>query len=74
MDSVRPSSFDLHPSTFNTLSRRSGLPIKPLAQIKAEVEALVGGPPQKPAQADEVIAIVKWVDGTVLDSVLKVEG
>ncbi len=54
-------------------TRRSGLPIKPLAQIKAEVEALVGGPPQKPALADEVIGIVKWVDGTVLDSVFKIE-
>jgi citrate lyase subunit alpha/citrate CoA-transferase len=49
----------------------SNLPIRPLAEIKAEVDALCGGPPTKPQFADEVVAAIKWVDGTVIDCVRK---
>lgn len=51
----------------------SGLPVRPLADIKAEVDAIVGGQPKKP-QLDygQVVAVVKWVDGTLLDSVYRV--
>ncbi|MDT8436820.1 MAG: citrate lyase subunit alpha, partial [Gemmatimonadota bacterium] len=50
---------------------RSGskLPIRPIEEIKAEVEGIVGGPPAPPRLADEPVAVVKWVDGTVLDTV-----
>jgi citrate lyase subunit alpha/citrate CoA-transferase len=47
----------------------SGLPIRPIEQIQAEVERLCGGKPQKPRVTDRPVAIVKWVDGTVLDTV-----
>jgi citrate lyase alpha subunit len=29
----------------------------------------MGGPPEKPRLTDRPVAVVKWVDGTVLDSV-----
>lgn len=51
----------------------SGLPIRPLAEIKAEVDAIVGGQPKKPQlDREQVVAVVKWVDGTLLDSVYRV--
>ncbi|MDP2958960.1 MAG: citrate lyase subunit alpha [Longimicrobiales bacterium] len=51
--------------------RGSGLPIRPIEEMKAEVERLVGGPPAKPEFTDEPVAVVKWVDGTVIDTVWK---
>jgi len=50
----------------------SKLPIKTIEQLKEEAEAICGKP-AKPEFEDEVIAIVKWVDGTVLDSIRKVK-
>jgi citrate lyase subunit alpha / citrate CoA-transferase len=49
------------------------LPIRPLEEIKAEVEQICGGKPQKPHLTDEAVAVVKWVDGTVLDTIWKLE-
>jgi len=52
-----------------------GLPIRKIEEIRDEVYQIVGGPPQKPVlDRDKVVAIVNWVDGTVLDSVFKVVG
>ncbi|MHB8077767.1 MAG: citrate lyase subunit alpha [Candidatus Krumholzibacteriia bacterium] len=48
--------------------RGSSLPIRPLAAIKGEVEELCGRP-QPPETLDRVVAAIKWVDGTVIDSV-----
>ena len=50
----------------------SKLPIRPLQEIKAEVERICGGRPQRPKHGERAVAIVKWVDGTVLDSVWQV--
>jgi citrate lyase subunit alpha/citrate CoA-transferase len=47
----------------------SDLPIRPIADIKGEVEAICGGKPQQPRLTDRPVAVVKWVDGTVLDTV-----
>ncbi len=47
----------------------STLPIRPLQDIKEEVERVCGGKPQRPVHRDRPVAIVKWVDGTVLDTV-----
>jgi citrate lyase subunit alpha/citrate CoA-transferase len=52
--------------------RGSGLPIRPIAEIKAEVERLIGGRPEAPRVTDRPVAVVKWVDGTVLDTVWQV--
>jgi citrate lyase subunit alpha/citrate CoA-transferase len=50
----------------------STLPVRSIEAIKAEVEAIVGGPPARPVLTDEPVAVVKWVDGTVLDTVWRV--
>jgi len=52
--------------------RDSSLPIRPIEDIKAEVERLVGGPPAKARLSEDPVAVIKWVDGTVLDTVWKV--
>jgi citrate lyase subunit alpha / citrate CoA-transferase len=50
----------------------SKLPIRPIQDIKAEVERICGGKPTRPKLSDQPVAVVKWVDGTVLDTVWKV--
>jgi len=37
--------------------------------IKAEVERICGGKPAKPKLGHRPVAVVKWVDGTVLDTI-----
>ncbi|MCB2196232.1 MAG: citrate lyase subunit alpha [Bacteroidetes bacterium] len=49
----------------------SNLPIKTIEELKAEAEAICG-PSQKPNLSDEIVAAIKWVDGTVIDVVRKV--
>ncbi len=54
--------------------KNSDLPIRPIKEIYDEVNSLCGGKPAKPKiNKDKVIAVIKWVDGTVIDSVYKVE-
>lgn len=50
----------------------SDLPIRPLADIKAEAEALCGGPPEAPNRDGPIVGLVTWVDGTILDTVRQV--
>lgn len=50
----------------------SSLPIRPLEDIKREVDAICGGPPARPKLGEKVVAAIKWVDGTVIDSVRQV--
>ena len=47
----------------------SKLPIRQLQDIKNEVEKICGGKPARPKLGDKPCAVVKWVDGTVLDTV-----
>jgi citrate lyase subunit alpha/citrate CoA-transferase len=49
----------------------SDLPIRPLEEIKAEVESICGKP-ASPRLTDDPVAVIKWVDGTVLDTVWRV--
>jgi citrate lyase subunit alpha/citrate CoA-transferase len=51
----------------------SKLPIRPLQEIKEEVERICGGKPQQPKLSNRPVAIVKWVDGTVLDTVWQIQ-
>jgi citrate lyase subunit alpha/citrate CoA-transferase len=51
----------------------SDLPIRPIQEIKEEVQRLMGGPPAAPRLTDRPVAVIKWVDGTVLDTVWQVE-
>ncbi|HOV11288.1 MAG TPA: citrate lyase subunit alpha [Bacteroidales bacterium] len=50
----------------------SSLPIKTIQQLKAEAEAICGVP-EKVQFDDEIVAVIKWVDGTVIDSVKKLK-
>ena len=49
----------------------SKLPVRPIHDIKAEVEKICGKP-ARPKLGDRPCAVVKWVDGTVLDTVWQV--
>lgn len=49
----------------------SGLPVKTIHQLKEEAERICGKP-SKPKLDEEIVAVIKWVDGTVIDSVRKV--
>ncbi len=49
----------------------SDLPIRTIEELKEEAERICGKP-AKPNLSDEIIAVIKWVDGTVIDSVRKV--
>ncbi len=49
----------------------SSLPIKTIEELKEEAEKICGVP-EKINLTDEVVAVIKWVDGTVIDSVFKV--
>lgn len=64
---INPLRTDLIEKTKN-----SGLPIKTIQQLKDEAEDICGVP-EKAELSDEIIAVVKWVDGTVIDSVRKVK-
>ncbi len=50
----------------------SNLPIRSLREIKEEVERICGGKPCRPNRTDRPVAIVKWIDGTVLDTIWQV--
>ena len=49
----------------------SGLPVRKIEEIRDEVEKICGGKPAKPKLRDEPVAVIKWVDGTVLDTIWK---
>jgi citrate lyase subunit alpha/citrate CoA-transferase len=51
----------------------SSLPIRELADIKREVENICGGKPDRARLTGEPVAVVKWVDGTLLDTVWNVD-
>jgi len=54
--------------------KNSSLPIKPIKDIYNEVNKICGGKPAKPKlNKNKVVAVIKWVDGTVLDSVFQVK-
>lgn len=50
----------------------SELPIKTIEELKNEAEKICGVP-AKPKLSDEIVAVIKWVDGTIIDAVRKVE-
>ncbi|KAB2845846.1 MAG: citrate lyase subunit alpha, partial [Melioribacteraceae bacterium] len=53
--------------------KNSKLPFKTIQEIQKEVYEICGGAPAKPkVDKNKVVDVVKWVDGTVLDSVFKI--
>ncbi len=53
-------------------AKNSGLPIKTIQELKNEAEKICGKP-EKIDFSDEIVALIKWVDGTVIDAVRKVK-
>jgi citrate lyase subunit alpha/citrate CoA-transferase len=49
----------------------SDLPIRTIGQLKDEAEKICGVP-ARPDLDEEIVAVIKWVDGTIIDSVRKV--
>lgn len=49
----------------------SGLPLRSLVDLKNEAERICGKP-QAPVFGQKPVAVVKWVDGTILDTVWQV--
>ena len=64
---INPRRTDLIAKT-----KDSGLPIIDIKELQKKVEELCGGPPDAPRLGEKVVAVVKWVDGTVLDSIYQV--
>ena len=60
---INPRRSDLIEAT-----KGKGLPVRPIGDIKVEVERMCGKP-GRPKLTDKVVAVVKWIDGTVLDSI-----
>ncbi len=66
---INPKRKDLLEAVKNT-----SLPIRDIKEIQEEVYEICGGAPEKPKiNKDKVVAIIKWVDGTIIDSVFQVE-
>jgi citrate lyase subunit alpha / citrate CoA-transferase len=51
--------------------KNSSLQIKTITQLKDEAEKICGKP-EKITYTDEPVAVVKWVDGTVIDTIWKI--
>jgi citrate lyase subunit alpha/citrate CoA-transferase len=52
--------------------KKSHLPLRTIQELKEEAEKICGKP-SPPKFRDNIVAVVKWVDGTLLDSVKQVE-
>jgi citrate lyase subunit alpha/citrate CoA-transferase len=50
----------------------SGLPLRTISELKEEAERICGKP-QKAKFEDEIVAAIKWVDGTLIDVVRKIQ-
>lgn len=64
---VNPRRQDLLEATVD-----ADLPIRPIEDIKAEAEDICDGKAPEPELDIEVVAVVEWVDGTILDSIRRV--
>ena len=53
--------------------RGAGLPLRTIEELKAEAEHVCGGTPAGPRLLEKTIAVIKWVDGTVIDAVKQVK-
>jgi citrate lyase subunit alpha/citrate CoA-transferase len=52
--------------------KNTNLPIKTIHELKIEGERICGIPAKQNFE-DEIVAVIKWVDGTIIDSVRKVK-
>jgi len=50
----------------------SDLPLRTIEELQSEIEWICGGKPHRPEPTDRPVAVVKWVDGTLLDTVYQI--
>ena len=64
----------IHPKRTDLLeaANKSSVPILDIHDLKARVDRLCGGAPQKPRLGEKFIAAIQWVDGTTIDAVRQV--
>jgi citrate lyase subunit alpha/citrate CoA-transferase len=66
----------INPLRTDLINRMKGssLPIVTMQELKEEVDAICGKPDKPPIsdKDEDVVAVIKWVDGTVIDCVRKV--
>ena len=55
-------------------AKSARLPVRPIQDLKNEVEQMCGGKPAPPKLGEKVVAAIKWVDGSVIDCVRQVGG
>ncbi len=65
---INPGRKDLIEAT-----AESELPIRPIEEIKGEAENTCGKLASKAEHGDKVVAVVEWIDGTILDSIWEVK-
>jgi len=53
-------------------AKAANLPVKSIYELKEEAERICGKP-EKPQFTDQVVGIVKWPDGTVIDAIRQVK-
>lgn len=53
-------------------AKAANIPVKTILELKNEAEKICGKP-EKPKLTDKITGVVKWVDGTVLDSIKQVK-
>jgi citrate lyase subunit alpha/citrate CoA-transferase len=53
-------------------AKAAGIALKTIQELKEEADAICGIA-DKPTLSDEIVAVIKWVDGTIIDAVHKVE-
>ncbi|NHJ87010.1 MAG: citrate lyase subunit alpha [Asgard group archaeon] len=57
----------------NDIAKNKQLEIKSIEELKKEAEKLVGGEPKKPKVTDNIVAVIEFRDGSVLDVVYQVK-
>ncbi|MBN1331091.1 MAG: citrate lyase subunit alpha [Candidatus Heimdallarchaeota archaeon] len=59
---------------YEVLSKSKNLNIKSIEELKSIAENLCGGKPRKPETTDNIVAIVEYRDGSVLDVIYQIKG
>ena len=54
------------------MSKEPDLPLRTIGELKDEAERICGKP-QKPEFEEDIVAAIKWVDGTVIDVIKKLK-
>ena len=63
----------INPKRTDLIQRLKGsnLPVLNINDLKAKIDQSLGHIPKWERKSDDIVAIVKWVDGTVIDSIYK---